>query len=109
MPSKLLYLTKLAEIRWLLKEGDVEGSEEIKKWVVEHVGKWIGECHPVLTELYEIYANYYMMHKDEEKKAVNYCKSAIRNQEKLIGQSHQKMADNYYLLGTVYRNYGKKL
>ena len=47
------------------------------------------------------------MHKDEEKKAVNYCKSAIMNQEKLIGQHHQKMADNYYLLGTVYRNYGK--
>lgn len=49
-----------------------------------------------------------MMHKDEEKKAVNYCKSAIMNQEKLVGQYHHKMADNYYLLGTVYLNYGKQ-
>lgn len=48
------------------------------------------------------------MHKDQEKKSVNYCKTAIRNQEKLLGSSHEKLADNYYLLGTVYLNYGKK-
>ena len=48
------------------------------------------------------------MHKDQEKKAVNYCKTAIRNEEKLLGSTHEKLADNYYLLGTVYLNYGKK-
>lgn len=62
----------------------------------------------MLTELYEIYANYYLLFKDQEKKAVNYCKSAIKNQEKIIGPYHLKMADSYYLLGTIYRHYGRK-
>ena len=40
-----------------------------------------------------------MSFKDQEKKAVNYCKSAIKNEEKLIGPNHHKMADSYYLIG----------
>ena len=76
--------------------------------MIDHINKWIGEAHPILTELYELYANYHLLHKDQEKKSVNYCKTAIRNQEKLLGATHEKLADNYYLLGTVYLNYGKK-
>lgn len=49
-----------------------------------------------------------MLSKDQEKKTVNYCKSAIKNQEKLLGSLHEKLADNYYHLATVYLNYGKK-
>jgi hypothetical protein len=108
LPSKLLYAVRLAKIRWSLKEGRVEESERVKDWVVEHINRWIGDCHPILTELYEIYANYYLMLKNQEKKAVNYCKTAIKNQKKILGQNHHRLADSYYLLGTVYRNFGRK-
>lgn len=108
LPSQLLYNTKLAEIQWSLKSGNTQQADVVKEWVIEHVNKWIGECHPILTQLYETFANYYTMFKDQEKKAVNSCKSAIKNQEKLIGLSHPKMADSYYLLAEVYKNYGKR-
>lgn len=50
-----------------------------------------------------------MRFKDEEKKTVNYCKSAIKNQEKLIGVNHIKLADSYYLLGNAYLTYARKV
>ena len=77
--------------------------------MIDHINKWIGEAHPILTQLYELFANYHLLFKDQEKKAVNYSKSAIRNQEKLVGGNNQKMADCYYLLGTIYLAYGKKV
>jgi hypothetical protein len=52
LPSKLLYAVRLAKVRWALKEGRVDDSEKVRDWVVEHINRWIGDCHPVLTELY---------------------------------------------------------
>ena len=91
-----------------MKNNRIEESDGVKEWLVDHINKWIGDAHPVLSELYEIYARYFMLSKDQEKKTVNYCKSAIKNQEKLLGNMHEKLADNYYYLGSVYLNYGKK-
>lgn len=34
LPCKRLYLLRLAEIRWMLKDGDVEASKDVKNWVV---------------------------------------------------------------------------
>ena len=109
LPSTALYEVKLAEIRWHLKNNDLEASEKVKEWMVDHINKWIGEAHPILTELYELFANYHLLFKDQEKRAVNYSKSAIKNQEKVVGSNSEKMADCYYLLGSIYVNYGKKV
>lgn len=76
--------------------------------MVDHINRWIGQAHPILTQLYELFANYHLLFKDQEKKAVNYSKSAIKNQGKVVGPNNEKMADCYYLLGTIYLNYGKK-
>jgi hypothetical protein len=40
---------KLAKIRWALKGGDAKKSERFKDELVNHINKWIGECHPILT------------------------------------------------------------
>ena len=33
----------------------------------------------------------------------------LRNQEKLLGAQHAKLADAYYQLADIYLNYGKKV
>jgi hypothetical protein len=78
----------MTEIKWSLRNDLVEESDSVKEWIVDHVNKWIGGAHPILSELYEIYARFYMLSKDQEKRTVNYCKSAIKNQEKLLGNMH---------------------
>lgn len=108
LPSTSIYQVKIAEIKWGIMEKRLTESEEIKEWIVDHINKWVGDAHPILTQLYEMYARYYLTLKDQEKKAVNYCKTAIRNQEKLLGATHAKLADSYYLLGDIYLNFGKK-
>jgi hypothetical protein len=65
LPSRLLYRVKLAKIRWTLKGGDVKKSEICKDELINHLNRWIGDCHPILTELYEIYANYYEQFKNQ--------------------------------------------
>jgi hypothetical protein len=52
-----------------------------------------------LAELFEIFSRYYLNLRDEEKKAINYCRNALKNQERLLGGSHVKLADAYYSLG----------
>jgi hypothetical protein len=68
----------------------------------------LGEYHPVLSELYDLFSRYYSTSKTEEKKATTYCKSSIKNIEKLLGQTNIKLADNYYMLAEIYINYQKK-
>jgi TolA-binding protein len=40
---------------------------------------------------------------------VSYCKNALKNQEKLLGGNHIKLADAYYNLGEIYLHYSKKV
>jgi hypothetical protein len=39
---------------------------------------------------------------------VKYCKNAINNQRKVIGANHNRIANSYYLFGSVYRSFGRK-
>ncbi len=49
MPAKVVYEIKLTEIKWLLKEKKEKEAERVRDWVVEHVTKWLGEYHIVLS------------------------------------------------------------
>ena len=108
MPTKALYQIKLTEMKWLLKEKKEIEAEKVRDWIIEHVNKWLGQYHPVLSELYDLLSRYYSTVKTEEKKATTYCKSSIKNIEKLLGNTNIKLADNYYMLSEIYINYQKK-
>lgn len=49
MPAKVVYEVKLTEIKWLLKEKREKEAEKVRDWVIEHVTKWLGEYHMVLS------------------------------------------------------------
>ncbi len=76
---------------------------------MEHVNRWLGECHPILAEIFDIFSRYYLNFREEEKRAVSYCKNSLKNQEKLLGGNHIKLADGYYNLGEIYLHYAKKV
>jgi tetratricopeptide (TPR) repeat protein len=99
---------QLTAVKWELKAGRVVEAERLKDAVVEHVNRWLGECHPVLAELFDIFARYYLRFREEEKRAVSYSKNALKNQEKLLGGNHIKLADAYYTLGDIHLHYAKK-
>jgi len=59
MPSKTLYQVKLTEIKWLLKDKKEKEAEQVRDWIIEHVNQWLGEYHPILSELYDLFSRYY--------------------------------------------------
>jgi hypothetical protein len=59
-PSQYFYEVQLTAIKWELKAGRIGEAEKIKDFIVEHVNKWLGECHPILAELFDIFYRYYL-------------------------------------------------
>ena len=108
VPCRLFYDIQLTAIKWELKAGRPEEAERMRDFVVEHIGRWLGETHPLLTDLYDIFARYYGGRRDEEKQAVTYCRSSLKNQEKLLGGQHIKLAEGYFSLAGTYANFDKK-
>lgn len=80
LPSKLLYEVQLTAVKWELKAGRIAEAERLRDEIVEHIGRWVGASHPILSELYDIFARYYLCFRDEEKKAVSYSRSGLLNQ-----------------------------
>lgn len=72
-----------------------------------HINKYIGEYHPILSDVYDLFSRYYLGFKSQEKKAVTYAKASIRNVEKLLGGAKARLADHYFALAEVYLNYQK--
>lgn len=48
-PSLHQYEIQLTAVKWELKAGRIVEAERLKDSVVEHVNRWLGECHPVLA------------------------------------------------------------
>ena len=48
-PSLYYYEVQSTAIKWELKAGRIVEAEKIKDWIVEHINRWLGECHPVLA------------------------------------------------------------
>ena len=108
VPSRPYYELQMTSIRWFLKTRQLQEAERIKDSLVEHIRQWLGNEHPLLAQLYDLFSHYHLSFHEQFPSALNYAKMALNNQEKMLGPNHFKIADAYYSLANVYCHYSKK-
>lgn len=81
----------ITEIKWCLKSDKIDKALILYKKMVERISQWCGNIHPMHTELYSMFAQYYLLKGDFES-AMTYSRSALANSTKLLGVNHQKIA-----------------
>jgi hypothetical protein len=59
LPSRFLYESKLAEVKWYLKQGKVDNIEQPLNFIFAHASKWLGEIHPIFVQINRILASFF--------------------------------------------------
>jgi hypothetical protein len=80
LPNRYYYELQLIAIKWELKAGHLQQAEKIRDRFVEHINLWLGESHPIMAELYDIFTRYYLNEEDQLRNALAYARSALVNQ-----------------------------
>ena len=59
LPSRFLYESKIAEIKWLLKLGRLGEVDEPARFVLDHGRRWLHDTHPLFTQLNRLLAEFF--------------------------------------------------
>ena len=84
-PSKFLYESKLAEIKWYLKSNRHDMLQHPASFVYEHGRKWLGEIHPLFTQVSRLIASYFSDNSQQFQLALKYAQDALEMQKKIFG------------------------
>jgi hypothetical protein len=84
-PSKFLYESKLAEIKWYLKSNRHDLLQHPASFVYEHGRKWLGEIHPLFTQVSRLIASYFSDNSQQFQLALKYAQDALEMQKKIFG------------------------
>jgi hypothetical protein len=56
LPSKFMYESKLAQIKWYLKARRLDHIQKPVKFIQENAAKWLGAVHPIYSQLNRLLA-----------------------------------------------------
>ena len=86
-PSRFLYESKLAEIKWYLKSNRLDRLQHPAAFISEHGHKWLGEVHPLFTQVSRLIASYFADHLGvgNFELALSYAQDALEMQHKIFG------------------------
>ena len=76
-PSRFLYESKLAEIKWYLKMNRLERLQRPASFIFESGRRWLGEVHPLFTQVSRIIASYFSDHPQHFNLAVKYAQESL--------------------------------
>ena len=77
LPSRFLYESKLAEMKWFLKTNRVEGINRVSAFIFEHARKWLGALHPLFAQLNRLLASYYSNHPQHFQVALKHTNESL--------------------------------
>ena len=102
MPNRFVYESKLAEIKWHLKQNKLEGLPRLIKYVEDNVRKWLGQHHYILVQLYRTLAEFYSENKGFYMKAVSMSTAALEMQLALFGSDSEPIWKDYFLIAKIH-------
>lgn len=101
-PSRFLYESKLAEVKWYLKTNRLDRLQHPANFVFEHGRKWLGDVHPLFTQVSRIIASYFSDHLEHFNLALKYAQDSLEMQRKIFGGESEALWKDYFLLGKIY-------
>lgn len=97
----------LTEIKWDLQNERVEDALLKKDQLERRIIRWFGDVHPSLTELYNVFAVYFV-NKCKFDEAMKYAKSSLANNSNLLGNNSLKTAESHYDLANIFMKASKR-
>jgi hypothetical protein len=88
LPSRFTYESKLAEIKWYLKSNRVDNINRPLKFILEHLNKWLGDTHPLFTQINRALATFFSDNQFYYTKALNFANASLEMQKKIFNGDH---------------------
>lgn len=107
IPNLAGYHIALTEIKWDLQSDRVEDALFKKDQLERRIIRWFGDVHPTLTELYSVFAAYFL-NKCKFDDAMKYAKSSLANNSNLLGNNSLKTAESHYELANIFLKASKR-
>jgi hypothetical protein len=101
-PTRFLYESKLAEIKWSLKSNRLDRLQHPAAFIIEHGRKWLGEVHPLFTQVSRLIASYFSDHLQHFDIAIKYAQDSLDMQRRIFGGENEALWKDYFLLGKIY-------
>lgn len=77
----------ISQIKWNLKNHKLVEAERLLNNLIKKISEWVGDTHPIYTDIYSVFAHYYAEIGNYEL-AMNYSKTALANMQKILGDKH---------------------
>ena len=103
-PSRFLYESKIAEIKWYLKLNRLDRLQHPAAFIHDHGRRWLGEIHPMYTQVNRLIASYFADQLQHFDIAIKYAQDALEMQRKIFGGENENLWKDYFLLGKIYFN-----
>lgn len=101
IPNLAGFHIALTEIKWDLQADRVEDALYKKDQLERRIIRWFGDVHPSLSELYSVFATYFL-NKCRFDEASNYARSSLVNNSSLLGNNSLKTAESHYDLANIF-------
>jgi len=107
IPNLAGFQIALTEIKWDLQTDRVEDALYKKDQLERRIVRWFGEVHPTLSELYSVFAVYFL-NKCKFEDAMKYAKSSLANNSNMLGNNSLKTAESHYELANIFLKASKR-
>jgi len=107
IPNLAGFNIALTEIKWDLHADHVEDALYKKDQLERRIIQWFGDVHPTLSELYSVFATYFL-NKGKFEDALKYAKSSLANNSNLLGNNSLKTAESHYELANIFLKASKR-
>jgi hypothetical protein len=102
LPQKFLYESKFAQIKWYLKNNKSDKISKAASYIEEHARKWLGDTHPLFTQLNRMLAEYFSEMQIYYSKALKYATASLHMQQALFEGDSEPLWRDYYLIGKIH-------
>lgn len=84
LPHKFLYESKFAQIKWYLKSNKSDKIGKAANFIEEHARRWLGDFHPLFTQLNRMLAEYFSESQIYYSKALKHATASLNMQQALF-------------------------
>lgn len=102
LPHKFLYESKFAQIKWFLKSNKSDRITKAASFIEDHARRWLGDVHPLFTQLNRMLAEYFSEMQIYYSKALKYATTSLDMQRALFEGDSEALWRDYYLIGKIH-------
>jgi tetratricopeptide (TPR) repeat protein len=85
-----------------LKSNKSDKINRAASYIEEHARKWLGDTHPLFTQLNRMLAEYFSEMQIYYSKALKYATSSLNMQQALFEGDCEPLWRDYYLIGKIH-------